>query len=221
MAQEDNSRLEQDDLVQDREVDNAKGDRTPILAHSSYELPDEVLAGCWRLALASARPAALEMRAIVLQLSSVSRSASVAAMVVRDVGPALAADSERVQQLVSGHLLGEEEDMADMLAELPSAQAATLMRQVGARTAGELRALIEKHEEWTKAQAQQGSVATEPLPGPQSPAAVLRRMENLLEDWCEKCPEAVHAVVGLLLALDNRLGRDKDGAERPSVSQER
>ncbi|MFC8001985.1 P-loop NTPase fold protein [Streptomyces olivaceus] len=190
---------------------------TPILTHSSHELPDEVLAGCWRLALASARPAALEMRAIVLQHSSVSRSASVAAMVVRDVGPALAADSERVQQLVSGHLLGEEEDMADMLAELPSAQAATLMRQVGARTAGELRALIEKHEEWTKAQAQQVSVATEPLPEPQSPAAALRRLENLLEDWCEKCPEAVHAVVGLLLALDNRLGRDVVSRKTASI----
>ncbi|MGW0818044.1 KAP family P-loop NTPase fold protein [Streptomyces viridiviolaceus] len=181
---------------------------TPILTHSPHELPDEVLAGCWRLALASARPAALEMRAIVLQHSLVSRSASTAAMVVRDVEPALAADPERVQQLVTSQLLGEEEHMVDMLAELPATQAAILMKQVSARTAEELKALIEEHEGWAKAQAQQGIAATEPLPEPQSPAAVLRRLENLLENWCEECPEAAHGVVGLLLALDSSLGRD-------------
>lgn len=77
--------------------------------------------------------------------------------------------------------------MADMLAELPSAPAATLMRQVGARTAGELRALIEKHEEWTKAQAQQGKRRD----GAPAGTAVSRRCAT------------------------------EDGAERPSVSQER
>ncbi|MEU8807297.1 P-loop NTPase fold protein [Streptomyces violaceoruber] len=193
----------------DGTADTAVEVLTPILTHSPHEVPDEVLTGCWRLALASARPAALEMRAIVLQHSSVSRNASTAAMVVRDVEAALAAGPERVQQLVASQLLlGEEEDMADMLAELPAAQAAILMKQVSARTAEELNALIEEHEGWAKDQVPQGMAATEPLPEPQSPAAALRRLENLLEHWCEESSEAAHAVVGVLLALDSSLGRD-------------
>ncbi|MET9013980.1 P-loop NTPase fold protein [Streptomyces olivaceoviridis] len=180
---------------------------TPILTNSPHALPDEILAGCWRLALASDRPAALEMRTIVLGHSSVRESASVAAMVMRHVGPALASEPGLVQQLVSHHLLGEEEDMADMLADLPAPEAATLMRQVGPLVAKELRALIKQHEEWRKAKAQPGAVVSDSSTEPRSPEEALQRLESLLEHWCEEDPEAAHAVVGLLLASDSQLCR--------------
>ncbi|MFJ8049253.1 P-loop NTPase fold protein [Streptomyces luteogriseus] len=188
-------------------ADTAVETLTPILTNSSHPLPDEVLAGCWRLALASDRPAALEMRTIVLRHSSVRESASVAAMVMRHVGPALAADPGLVQQLVSRHLLGEEEDMADMLADLSSLEAATLMTQVGPLVAKELRALIEQHETWKKAKAQSGAVAADSSTEPRSPDEALQRLEWLLEHWCEEGPEAAHAVVELLLASDSQLCR--------------
>lgn len=188
-------------------ADTAVETLTPILTNSPHALPGEVLAGCWRLALASDRPAALEMRTIVLRHSSVRESASVAAMVIRHAGPALAADPGLVNQLVSRHLLGEEEDMADMLAELSSPEAATLMTQVGPLVAKELRALIEQHEAWKKASAQSGAVAPDSSPEPISPDDALRRLEWLLEHWCEEGPEAAHAVVELLLASDSQLCR--------------
>ncbi|MGW6793645.1 P-loop NTPase fold protein [Streptomyces chartreusis] len=188
-------------------ADTAVETLTPTLTNSSHALPDEVLAGCWRLALASDRPAALEMRTIVLRHSSVRESASVAAQVIRHVGPALAADPGLVQQLVSRHLLGEEEDMADMLAGLSSLEAATLMTQVGPLVAKELRALIEQHETWKKAKAQPGAIAEDSSTEPRSPDEALRRLEWLLEHWCDDGPEATHAVVELLLASDSQLCR--------------
>lgn len=197
------------DISLDGTADTAVETLIPILTNSPHALPDEVLPGCWRLALASARPAAVEMRTIVLRHSAVRDSSVTAAMVMRHVEPALAADPGLVQQLVSHHLLGEEEDMADMLAELPPSQAAILMEQVGPHVAKELRALVEKHEEWTNAQDQPAAVpSATPPPEPMSPDEALRRLEELLEHWCEECPEAAHAVVGLLLALDSKPGRD-------------
>ncbi|CAL9448922.1 hypothetical protein SUDANB58_02410 [Streptomyces sp. enrichment culture] len=192
----------------DGTADTAVETLTPILTNSPHALPDEVLPGCWRLAVASDRPAAVEMRTIVLQHSAVRDNSATAAMVMRQVEPALAADPGLVQQLVSHHLLGEEEDMADMLAELSSSQAAILMEQVGPHIAKELRALIETHEEWTKAQGQPTAVPPAAPTEPASPDEALRRLEKLLEHWCEECPEAAHAVVGLLLALDSKSGRD-------------
>ncbi|MGN9758153.1 KAP family P-loop NTPase fold protein [Streptomyces sp. SD31] len=189
-------------------ADTAVETLTPILTNSPHALPDEVLPGCWRLALASDRPAAVEIRTIVLRHSAVRSSASTAAMVMRHVEPALAADPSLVEQLVSHHLLGDEEDMADMLAQLPSPQAAILMEQVAPHVADELRALIEKHEEWTKEQDQLAAVTSTQQPEPRSPDEVLRRLKELLTHWCEECPEAAHAVVGLLLATDSKLGRD-------------
>ncbi|MFE4415495.1 P-loop NTPase fold protein [Streptomyces sp. NPDC056821] len=189
-------------------ADTAVETLTPILTNSRDELPVEVLAGCWRLALASSRQAALDMRTIVLRHSSLSESASAAAMVIRHVKPALAAAPRLVEQLASQHLLGEEEDIANMLAELPSTEAATLMRQVSRRAAKELRALIEKHEEWKKTQDQPGTVDSGSQPEPRSPADALQRLEELLEHWCDECPEAAHAVVELLLASDSKVGRD-------------
>ncbi|MFE9766616.1 P-loop NTPase fold protein [Streptomyces sp. NPDC005808] len=188
-------------------ADTAVETLTPILTSSPHALPDEVLAGCWRLALASDRSAALEMRTIVLRHSSVRESASVAATVIRHVGPALAADPELVKQLVSRHLLGEE-DMADMLADLPSSQATTLMTQVGPHVAQELRALIGSHEAWKRAQAQPGAVAPDSSSEPRSPDEALQTLEWLLETWCEKSPEAAHAVVELLLASDSQPSRN-------------
>jgi energy-coupling factor transporter ATP-binding protein EcfA2/DNA-binding transcriptional regulator YbjK len=192
----------------DGTADTAVETLTPILANSPHALPDEVLPGCWRLAVASDRPAAVEMRTIVLGHSSVRDSSATAAMVMRQVEPALAADPGLVQQLVSHHLLGEGEDLADMLAALSSSQAAILMEQVGPHVAKELRALIETHEEWKKAQGQPTAVPSAPPTEPASPDEALRRLEELLEHWCEECPEAAHAVVGLLLALDSKSGRD-------------
>ncbi|WP_340382415.1 P-loop NTPase fold protein [Streptomyces sp. SS7] len=192
----------------DGTADTAVETLTPILTNSPHALPDGVLPGCWRLALSSDRPAAVEMRTIVLRHSAVRDSSATASMVMRHVEPALAADPGLVQQLVSQHLLGEEEDMADMLAELSSSQAAILMEQVGPYLAKELRALIEKHEEWTKAQDQSESVPAAPSTEPRSPDEAMRRLEELLEHWCEECPDAAHAVVGLLLALDSKPGRD-------------
>ncbi|WP_046502344.1 KAP family P-loop NTPase fold protein [Streptomyces odonnellii] len=191
-------------------ADTAVETLAPILTNSPHALPNEVLPGCWRLALASDRPAAVEMRTIVLRHSSVRDSASAAAMVMRRVDPALAAEPGLVQQLVSLHLFGEEEEMADMLAELPSPDAALLMQQVGPHVAKELRTLIEEHEEWTNAQAESEADESdsEPEPEPESPGDALRRLEGLLEHWCEECPEAAHAVVGLMLASDSKLGRD-------------
>ncbi|MFI0821949.1 hypothetical protein ACH4TX_40230 [Streptomyces sp. NPDC021098] len=189
-------------------ADTAVETLTPILTSSSHQLPDDVLAGSWRLALASDRPAALEMRTILLRHPSVSESASAAAMVVRHVEPAMAAGSDLVQELVSRHLLGDEEDMADMLAKLSAPDAEILMPRVGPHVAKALRAVIEEHEEWTKAQAQPGVVASEPLPEPRSPADALRRLDELLGHWCEGSPGATHAVVGMLLATDSNLGRD-------------
>ncbi|MEU0075072.1 P-loop NTPase fold protein [Streptomyces sp. NPDC006332] len=188
-------------------ADTAVETLTPILTNSPHALPDEVLAGCWRLALASDRLAAVEMRTIVLRHSSVRESASVAAMVMRHSEPALAADFLLAQQLVSRHLLGEEEDMTDMLAELPASEAATLMTQVSPVAAKELRALIEQHETWKKAKAQPGAVAPDASTEPRSPDEALQRLEWLLEHWFEKSPEAAHAVVELLLAADNQLCR--------------
>ncbi|MFJ9706275.1 P-loop NTPase fold protein [Streptomyces sp. NPDC101234] len=189
-------------------ADTAVETLTPILANSPHALPAEVLPGCWRLALASERPAALEMRMIVLQHSSVRDSASAAAVVMRHVGPALAAAPDLVQQLVSRHLLDEEEDMAEMVAELSSSDAAALMTQVAPQAAKDLRALIEQHQEWTKAQAQPEPAGSNSTPEPASPDDALRRLEGLLERWCDESPDAAHAVVGLLLASDSRLGRD-------------
>ncbi|MEV6758227.1 P-loop NTPase fold protein [Streptomyces sp. NPDC051214] len=180
----------------------------PILANSLHALPDEVLAGCWRLALASDRPAALRMRTIVLEHSAVRESALMAAMVMRHVEPALEAAPDLVQQLVSRHLLGEEEDMADMLADLPAPQATTLMTQVTPVVSKELRALIEQHEAWKKDKAQVGVVA-DPSLEPRSPEEALQRLESLLQHWCEQhAPEATHAVVGLLLASDSQQCRN-------------
>ncbi|MDF2271613.1 P-loop NTPase fold protein [Streptomyces coacervatus] len=189
-------------------ADTAVETLTPILTNSPHALPDEVLPGCWRLALASDRPAAIEMRTIVLRHSAVRDSASTAAMVMRYVESALTADPGLVQQLVSHHLLGDEEDMAEMLAELPPSQAAILMEQVGPHIAKELRALIEKHEEWERAQDQPAAVPSAPSPEPRSPDEALRRLEELLEHWCEERSEAAHSVVGLLLASDSKPGRD-------------
>ncbi|MFJ6126339.1 P-loop NTPase fold protein [Streptomyces griseoviridis] len=188
-------------------ADTAVETLTPVLTNSPHALPDEVLAGCWRLALASDRPAALEMRTIVLRHSSVRDTASVAAMVIRHVEPALAADPGLVQQLMSRHLLGEEEDMEEMLAELPSSEAATLMAQVGPLAAKELRALIEQHDAWKKAKVQPGAVASDSSTEPRSPDEGLQRLEWLLRHWCEHGPEAAHAVVELLLASDSQLCR--------------
>ncbi|MGQ4363560.1 P-loop NTPase fold protein [Streptomyces sp. SAS_272] len=201
----------------DSTADTAVEIVTPILTHSPHELPDEVLAGCWRLALASDRPAALELRTIVLRHPSVEQNASVAAMVVRNVEQALAAAPDHVPELVSRHLLGEEEDMVGLLAGLPPSEAATLMTQVGPHTAKELRALVEEHAEWVAAQAQPGVVASQPQPEPVSPAEALRRLEGLLEHWCEACPGAAHAVVGLLLALGSKGGRDIVGRHTATI----
>ncbi|MEU2266688.1 hypothetical protein ABZ568_09670 [Streptomyces olindensis] len=156
------------DVSLDGTADTAVETLIPILTNSPHALPDEVLPGCWRLALASARPAAVEMRMIVLRHSAVRDSSATAAMVMRHVEPALAADPGLVQQLVSHRLLGEEEDMADMLAELPPSQAAILMEQVGPHVAKELRALVEKHEEWTNAQDQPAAVPSATPPPVQS-----------------------------------------------------
>lgn len=180
---------------------------TPILTNSAHALPDEVLEGCWRLALASDRPAALEMRTTVLRHSLVRKSALATAMVIRHVEPALAADPSLVEELVSGHLLGEEEHLADMLADLPSSEAATLMTQVGPAVAKDLRVLIEQHEAWREAEAQPGAAASDASTEPRSPDEALQRLERLLEHWCEEGPDAAHVVVELLLASDNQLCR--------------
>ncbi|MEU5439907.1 hypothetical protein [Streptomyces griseofuscus] len=97
--------------------------------------------------------------------------------------------------------------MADMLADLPSPEAATLMRQVGPLVAKELQALIEQHEAWRKAKAQPGAVVSDSSAEPRTPDEALQRLESLLEHWCEEGPEAAHAVVELLLASDNQLCR--------------
>ncbi|MGW7515477.1 KAP family P-loop NTPase fold protein [Streptomyces sp. NPDC054796] len=190
----------------DGTADTAVETLAPVLTNSPHALPDEILPGCWRLALASDRPAAVAMRTIVLRHSAVRDSSATAAMVMRHVEPALAADLALVQQLVSHHLLGEEEDLADMLVELSSSQAAILMEQVGPHAVKELRTLIEKHEEWERAQEQPTAVSSAQSPEPKSPAQALRRLEELLGHWCEDSPDAAHAVVGLLLALNSRLG---------------
>ncbi|MFE1802391.1 P-loop NTPase fold protein [Streptomyces sp. NPDC059517] len=183
---------------------------TPILTNSAHELPVKVLDGCWRLALASSRPAALEMRSIVLRHSVLRHSPSMAAMVVRHVEQVLAAAPALVQQLVSQHLLlAEKEDMADMLAELPATEAAMLMTHISPHATNQLRELIKKHQEWAAEQESSEAAATDtPRQEPHSPADALRRLQELLEHWCEACPEAAHVVVGLLLALDSLQGRN-------------
>lgn len=188
-------------------ADTAVETLTPILTSSSHALPDEVLVGCWRLALASNRPAALEMRRIVLSHSSVTESASVAAMVLRHVGPALAANPDLVNELLSRHLLGEEEGVVDVLASLSSPEAATLMRQAGPLVAKKLRALIEQHEAWEEAQTQPGAVSASSSTEPRSPEEAVQRLEWLLQHWCDEDPGAAHAVVELLLASDSHLCR--------------
>ncbi|MGW2046302.1 KAP family P-loop NTPase fold protein [Streptomyces sp. NPDC001858] len=198
------------DIPLDGTADTAVEILTPILTNSAHELPVEVLAGCWRLALASDRPATLEMRAIVLRHRALRQSPSTAAMVVRHVEQALAAAPVLVQQIVSQHLLlAEEEDMADMLAELPAPEAAALMTHIGAYATKELRALIEKRQEWVAGQGSpEAAAANPPQQEPRSPDEALQRLEELLEHWCKTCPKAAHVVVGLLLALDSSQGRD-------------
>ncbi|MEU0452440.1 MULTISPECIES: P-loop NTPase fold protein [unclassified Streptomyces] len=187
----------------------------PILTHSVHELPEEVLSGCWRLALASDRPAALEMRSIVLGHSALEADASLAAAVMSGVVPALAASSDRVRQLVCKHLLGADQEMADMLATLSARDAATVMTVVGPDVTKELQNLVEAHEEWARAQADPPSVGTatpavtsDSVPEPMSPSVVLERLEGLLRPWCEGSAEAAHVIVGVLLALEGREGRD-------------
>ncbi|WP_369263546.1 P-loop NTPase fold protein [Streptomyces sp. R35] len=199
----------------------------PILTMNPQELPEEVLAGCWRLALASDRPAALEMRQVTLRHSALDDSAPLAAQLLASPQPALTADPQRVHALVCRHLVGEDDAMANMLTAVSPQDAAAMMALVGAELSKQVLAVFEAHDEWTDSQTTQSESVTvapdeaDDLPEPLDPSVVLERLSGLLEHWCRTARPAAHAVVGLLLGLNHKQGRDiveQFAAEIPPVT---
>ncbi|MFF7206261.1 P-loop NTPase fold protein [Streptomyces sp. NPDC008141] len=193
-------------------ADAAAETLAPILTTDTLDLPQEALAGCWRLALASDRPAALEMRRLALTHPALDDDASLAAGLLASPQPALAADPQRVHTLVIQHLVGESDVMADLLTTLSPPDATAVMTLIGDDLAKQVRTIFETYEEWGKASSSQNEEDgtdddEDEQPEPPAPDIVMQRLKGMLRQWCGMAPQAAHAVVGLLLGLDRQDAR--------------
>ncbi|MFF1337807.1 hypothetical protein ACFVYT_07800 [Streptomyces sp. NPDC058290] len=155
-------------------ADSAIEALAPSLVGTPHALPDEVIPGCWRLARSSDRVAARGIRSLVLRHSGLDENTALAASTLRHMSDALAADAERVQELVCAHLLSDDCDpLVSLLTGLPSAEAGQLMDAVGPALTKDLQAAFEAHDAWkaTQAAPAAGASASEvgeeepPLPG--------------------------------------------------------
>ncbi|MFB7830106.1 P-loop NTPase fold protein [Streptomyces sp. NPDC056056] len=191
---------------------------TAHLVASPQELPDDVIPGCWRLALSSNRDTAVDLRRVALRHPALDDDPNLAMLLLAKASAALAVDGERVARLLSGHLLDEGTDkVVAMLKTLSSAEAEQLVEASAGTLAKELSTAVENHDAWKSSQEQASVVAagtvapTEPVVDTEAPADphfTLEALASLLEHWHETTPKAAHTIVQILLSLEAQVGRD-------------
>jgi hypothetical protein len=198
----------QQDLPLAEHADHAIEAISPGLFGNPHVLPPVVLTGGWRLSQAGSREGASRLAALVLGHAALEDDPQLVAAVMQDLPAALAADRERVVDLLCGHLQSDTAgETAAVLAALPAGPAEQAMTAVAPPLRAAVQAAITAH----------GSAATTPAPGaadlagapvPAWPEQVLAALAVLLDGWSSTAPRAAHAVLALLLGLDHSRVRD-------------
>ncbi|MFM9583134.1 KAP family P-loop NTPase fold protein [Streptomyces caniscabiei] len=193
-----------DGIALPERADSALGVVTPVLVQIPHELHARVLGGAWCLALAGSGGAAGQLAARVLRHPALEEDAELVATILQDVPAALASDTERVADLLCGHLLSDNAAQARAaLSRLGADDADQLMAALGPALGKELRTLIDAADE----AAESGGMATPghtPTSSPESewPTDALLELQALLRAWSPHAPNAAHAVLDLLMNLD-------------------
>ncbi|MFJ2240932.1 P-loop NTPase fold protein [Streptomyces sp. NPDC087859] len=198
-----------DGIALPERADSALGVITPVLVQIPHELHARVLGGAWCLALAGSGGAAGQLAARVLQHPALEEDAELVATILQDVPAALAADTERVADLLCGHLLsGNAAQARAALSSLGASDADQLMVALAPALGKELRTVIDAAKE----AAQSGGMTTPatattghtPTSSPEAewPTDALLELQALLQAWSSHAPNAAHAVLDLLLHLD-------------------
>ncbi|MGW6493433.1 KAP family P-loop NTPase fold protein [Streptomyces sp. NPDC055056] len=197
-----------DGIALQERADAALGVVTPALIRIPHELPARVLGGAWRLAIAGNSGAGRRLAARVLRHSALEEDAELVATVLQDVPAALAADTERVADLLCRHLLSGNAGQAQAtLSRLEASEADQLMTALAPSLGKELRTAIDAADE---AVTPPGSVATPgtsvgtpaDIPEAMWPENALLELSTLLRAWSLNAPRAALAVLDLLLDLD-------------------
>ncbi|MEU9271796.1 P-loop NTPase fold protein [Streptomyces sp. NPDC048251] len=189
-------------------ADSALGVITPVLVQIPHELPDRVLGGAWRLALAGSGGAAEQLAARVLRHPALEEDAELVATILQNVPAALAADTERVADLLCGHLLsGDAAQAGAALSRLEASDADQLMVALAPVLSKELRTVIDAADEAAQSGGGAAPAATTgqaPVGSPAAawPAEALSELRALLHAWSPYAPNAAHAVLEILLDLD-------------------
>ncbi|MFD5013746.1 KAP family P-loop NTPase fold protein [Streptomyces chartreusis] len=190
-------------------ADAALGVITPVLVQIPNELPARVLGGAWRLALAGNGGAAAQLAGRVLRHSALEEGAELVGTILQDVPAALAADAERVADLLCGHLLsGDAAQARAALSRLAAGDAGQLMAALAPVLGEELRTAIDAADK--AAQPGDGATAAAATadraapggPGAVWPSDALSELRALVQAWSPHAPRAAHAVLDLLLNLD-------------------
>ncbi|MFD9441201.1 P-loop NTPase fold protein [Streptomyces sp. NPDC060006] len=197
-----------DGIALPERADSALGVITPVLGQIPHELPARVLGGAWRLALTGSGGAAALLAARVLHHPALEEDAELVATILQDVPTALDADTERVADLLCGHLLsGNAAQARAGLSSLEADDADQLMVALAPALGKKLRTVIEAADEATQSGGATPAVATTDHTPADSPEAVwptdaLLELRALLQAWSPYAPNAAHAVLELLLHLD-------------------
>ncbi|MBQ0997493.1 P-loop NTPase fold protein [Streptomyces sp. RK62] len=199
-----------DGIALQERADSALGVVTPVLRQIPHELPARVLGGAWRLALAGSGAAAGQLAARVLRHPALDEDAELVATILQDVPTALAADTERVADLLCGHLLsGAAAQARAALSSLEADDAEQLMAALAPALNKELRTIIDAAEEAAQADggtmpavATTGDDALASVPETVWPDDALLELRALLQTWSAHAPHAAHGVLDLLLHLD-------------------
>ncbi|MEU1533955.1 P-loop NTPase fold protein [Streptomyces fagopyri] len=198
-----------DGIALPERADAALGVVTPVLVQIPHELSARVLGGAWRLALAGSGGAAGQLAARVLRHPALEEDAELVATILQDVPTALVADTERVADLLCGHLLsGNAAQARAALSRLEADAAAQLMAALAPALSKELRTIIDAAEEAAQSVDGATPAATAsghaPVSDPEAvwPDDALLELRALLQAWSSHAPDAAHEVLDLLLHLD-------------------
>ncbi len=200
-----------DDIALPERADSALGSVTPVLGQISLELPARVLGGAWRLALAGSGGAAGQLAARVLRHPALEEDAELVALILQNMPAALAADAERVADLLCGHLLsGSAAQARTALSRLEAHEADQLMETLTPALSKELRTIIDAAKEAAESDGETAPAATATGHGLDSdleavwPDDALLELRALVQAWSPHAPDAAHSVLDLLLHLDEK-----------------
>lgn len=192
----------------DDQADHLLGELLPEVNRDTFELSTQIVPGAWRIATASNRRAALDLRRKLLHHPSALEDAGVALTYLRQPLAALGADGPRTVEVLVSYLTGDAPGLiTGVLLEVPDDQLAPLVSEATQITT----VLKEKFSAWQAAQKEPPSARLARVGV--APVVDLSELDptptlEVLGEWLSELagtghPLSAEHLAGHLLALDD------------------